>query len=426
MGASKSKHCPPYHCDHSCSCPGACGSGSSGPHHPHPHPHPYPPHRPFVPQGSSQDDGEVLIFNSPANDPAFGAIMAVPSGNYGSSVTFWNTAQPAIRPPGVIRIPRGAMVSVPASSTVTYDLWVERTGDRGVAAPPQPLVDTYSLRFGMNDANRQTVYTNAATGATLYRAYLSSGKDVFVFGQVSAALASSDPVGQVGTFVYTDSKHSLRWTNAYNLPDEWIKAPVPPGFVLETPGGGSSWLPAPKPIRIYNSPLNDPSFHTLVAVPNANYGASVQDWETASPAVRGPGVVAITRGQLVELPTGSHIYDLWLMQGGSGSGSGSAVPMMSTYGLHSSMNDSNKQTASADMTTGAVFFRTFDAQGGEVYVFGRIDTMSGSGSGIGPLGTYAYTDPALNLSLTWTNVHNRPNDGLVSPLPPGFALQSTA
>ncbi len=90
------------------------------------------------------------------------------------------------------------------------------------------------------------------------------------------------------------------------------------------------------------------------------------------------------------------------------------------------MNDENQQTASADNSSGAVFYRTFDiSTHQEVYVFGRINGMSGSGNGIGALGTYTYYSPCAGWTLAWNNCNNRPDYGLVHAWPPGFAMTTS-
>lgn len=373
----------------------------------------------------------MLVYNSPANDPSLGTLVGVPVANYGPhSVMTWRTAQPAIRGPGVIYIPRGAYGTLPSDNQTDYYMWILRgspaegsSGDSSAhLVTPVSLIDTYTLRFHMNDTNAQTVYTDFISGSSFFRAYLPTGQDVFVFGQVNSSpgFPSPDTVGVLGTYVYPPQ--GLRWTNVYNLPDESLNAPVPPGFTLETPGGGSSWMPEPKPVVIYNSPDNSSAFHTLVAVPATNYGSSVQLWEEASPGVRGPGVLHIRRGELVSLPTGSHIWDIWMVdEGGShgdshgGSHLPTAIPLGDTFFLRQSMNDFNQQTSVVQNDTGAVFYRTFTPSGGEVFVFGRFQGGT-SASGIADLGTYVYPP----LSLTWSNLHNRPIPGLHHAFPPGF------
>ena len=194
------------------------------------------------------------------------------------------------------------------------------------------------------------------------------------------------------------------------------------GIPVPAPG------PATAPVFIYNSPDNDPSFQAIVAVPAVNSGYDPM-WMATQTFPGGPNQIVIPRGSFALLPsTASEAYNLWLLTYATPSppdtrGLQTAVALASTADLRYSLNDKNKQTALNGLAgNGAVFFRCFSATGQEVFVFGAINDMTGSGSGVGIPGVYS--NPVLN--LTWTNVNNEADFGLVQTYPPGFTLQSRA
>jgi hypothetical protein len=202
--------------------------------------------------------------------------------------------------------------------------------------------------------------------------------------------------------------------------------PGPPVF----PAHGSSGGVEPAPVLVYNSRANDPQFQSMIAVPAANTNFDPM-WMADERGPVGPGQIVIPRGSFALLPAEpSQAYNLWLLLGPGQDGSTgshnarglqSSLGLAATSDLRTSLNDQNQQTAlNGSSGNGAVFFRTFSTTGQEVFVFGAINDLTGSGDGVGVRGLYV--DPTLN--LTWTNVHNRPDFGLVQTSPPGFYLQS--
>ena len=176
-------------------------------------------------------------------------------------------------------------------------------------------------------------------------------------------------------------------------------------------------------VVLYNSAATDPSLGDIVAVPTSNY-AGVDVWEQAVPAVRGPGVITISKGTFGTVPITDDGYYLWAMPalgGGSGSGGGGAIPLVELISLQVNMNDTNGQTTYTFGGTGATFYRAVSPAWGPVYVFGQTGAGFPSDNGVGVRGTYVYTPEGLR----WTNVYNQNDLFMTAPVPPGFVLESS-
>lgn len=170
---------------------------------------------------------------------------------------------------------------------------------------------------------------------------------------------------------------------------------------------------------IFNSPLTSHRLGAIIATPHFEAHGS------GSFGCGPPETVVIPKGSFAILRAGTLAsYNLSVAPAGTTDASSSLLtPLTSTYALRKFMNDANQQTANADFSSGAVFYRTFDINTRqEVFVFGRFNNMTGEGSGIGALGTYLYQAPCVGWTLSWTNCSNRPDPGLAHPEPPGFVM----